>query len=135
MSAGPLSRQRGFTLLELLVAFTIAASAITAILYAFAGGLWRLQRTADFGVAALVAESRLAELGVSTPLQPGVSSGGNESGDYDWTITVEPYQHESLQWTDAGYHLYAVTVQVVWERGGRDNRFFLYSLKAAPGHE
>ena len=49
-------RQTGFTLLEVLVAFVLAAIGIVALIQAFAGGLRNLRKMDEYVVAAMVAD-------------------------------------------------------------------------------
>lgn len=70
--------QRGFTILEVLVAFLLAALLLAVILSGFSTGLSGLARTGKTAQAALIAQSRLAELGVLESLTAGEYSGTTE---------------------------------------------------------
>lgn len=138
----PCRPQRGFTILEVLVAFMVAALLLTVILSSFTTGMSSLAKTDGLSVAALVAQSRLAELGVSVPLEEGVSEGQDESApEYRWRINVAP-----LTWDfadplkEAGGIVYKVDVTVTWPGTRRRGSFTLTSLRtvfadqaAAPG--
>lgn len=122
--------QRGFTILEVLVGFVIAALLLSVILSAFAGGLRGLSRTDRISQAALVAQSRLAEVGHSVPLQAGYHEGRDASG-YSWQVGIEP-----LRWELAGQLqerervLYRVSARVLWDEGrGRTARYDLVTLR------
>lgn len=81
---------RGFSLLEILVAFAILSLSIGVLLRIFAGG-GHLSKTADdYYRAVITAETLMTELGVETPLRPGVTQGTTETG-FRWTVTVSPY--------------------------------------------
>lgn len=81
---------RGFSLLEILVAFAILSLSIGVLLRIFAGG-GQLTKTADdYYRAVITAETLMTGLGVETPLQPGVTQGTTETG-FRWTATVTPY--------------------------------------------
>lgn len=123
-------RIRGFTLLEVLVAFLVAALLITVILSAFAGGARNLAKTDQIALAALVAQSRLAELGVVAPLQAGVEEGVSDDGLFHWRVRVEPLAWEFAAGLSAqGAALQRVDVEVSWTGGGRDNVFALTTLR------
>lgn len=88
-SIRPRERQRGFTLLEVLVAFTIMAVALAALMQAFGSGLRSSEAAQDRTLLLARAENRLAEVGTAIPLQPGRYEG--EADGYAWTVDVHPY--------------------------------------------
>lgn len=81
----------GFTLLEVMVAFVIAALA-SLVLYQVAFNAAAQSLTAARYQEALArAQSRLAALGPLTPLQPG-RSGGDDGGGFSWEMSITPEQ-------------------------------------------
>jgi general secretion pathway protein I len=84
------SRERGFTLLEVLVALLILAAGLAAFYRAFGVGLQAGVSAERQERAAEAAERLLAELGRSRPLQDGLT--GGEFGDgRPWTLRIEPF--------------------------------------------
>lgn len=82
------SRNRGFTLVEVLAAFVILAMTLGAVYASFTGGLSSESRAERAARAALVARSALSEFGVSRLIAPDVYEEEYESGDFA-RITVE----------------------------------------------
>lgn len=126
-----LQQQRGFTILEVLVAFLVAALLLAVILSGFSTGLSSLARADRMSQAALVAQSRIAELGVLEPLQEGELSGvDDQHSDYRWQISVQPFVWD---YADAirqqGSILYKVDVEVFWPAGEKEHSFLLTALK------
>ena len=85
------ARQRGYTLIEVIVAFAVLALALTLLLGSLTGAARQIRQSADAGRAALHAQSLLAQTGVGEPLRPGRKQGEFESGRYKWTLEVAPY--------------------------------------------
>ncbi len=69
------NRTRGFTLLEVLVAFTILAVALVALLRAFSSGLRGLDAAETASIAVQHARSKMAEVGSTIPLEAGAGHG------------------------------------------------------------
>lgn len=84
---------RGFTLIEVLVSFVILALALTTLFRAISGGLVNIGAV-DLKTEALgVAQSRLAEVGHSIPLEAGETQ-GNIQGRYNWKVQVKNYEKQ-----------------------------------------
>ena len=84
-------RSRGFSLLEVLVAFAILALVGTALFRLFSGGLGNAAAADDYSRAVLVAESVLAEAASAQPLREGTAQGTADDGHIEWTVQVAPY--------------------------------------------
>ena len=81
-------RQRGFTLLEVIVAIVIAALCLGALAQAFAGGARSAGSSSDYTRAVTLAQSLLGKAGVERALAEGVESGTSSDGRYGWTLAV-----------------------------------------------
>jgi prepilin-type N-terminal cleavage/methylation domain-containing protein len=80
------SGQSGFTLLEVLVAFAVLAVMIVPILQVFGGGLGTRETARAYSTAALLARSKLAEVGSGEALDEGETAGTFEN--YEWRRTI-----------------------------------------------
>lgn len=109
---GERRRAAGFTLIEVIVAFTILAIALVAVMQAFSGGLRGLDAAEAQAIAVAHARATLEEVGVTLPLQPGETEDAFADG-YRWRVTVapSPTQPDSA-FADTGFVLYAVQVEV-----------------------
>jgi general secretion pathway protein I len=88
MSAGT---QRGYTLIEVIVAFAILALALTLLLGTLSGAAKQVHWSEQAGRAALHAQSLVDQTGVAESLRAGHREGAFEDGRYRWTMDVAPY--------------------------------------------
>ncbi|HVJ36763.1 MAG TPA: prepilin-type N-terminal cleavage/methylation domain-containing protein [Stenotrophomonas sp.] len=83
--------QRGYTLLEVIVAFALLALALGLLLGTLSGGV-RQVRAADAATrASLHAQSLLAEMDMQPRLAPQHRQGKFEQGRYSWQLDVRPW--------------------------------------------
>jgi len=122
---------RGFSLLEVLVAFTILAMLLAALFQVFSAGLNAAHAGDRFTRAAVIAQSRLAAVGIVEPLQEGVSSGSTDDA-YHWRVTVGEYIDDQLPLIDAVLQPLIVVVEVYWEEGGNARSVSLTSMLLGP---
>ncbi|MDR3389268.1 MAG: prepilin-type N-terminal cleavage/methylation domain-containing protein [Rudaea sp.] len=85
------SRQRGFTLIELVAAFVIFALGFGVLLQILSGCLHTTAQAADYTRASLWAQSLLDTQGVGETLQEGDAS-GNFDDKYSWRLRVAKIQ-------------------------------------------
>ena len=80
--------QRGFTLLEVIVAVVIAALCLAALSQVFATGVRAAGTSSDYMRAMTLAQSLLAGVGVEKAVSDGTESGASSDGRLTWTVTV-----------------------------------------------
>ena len=105
---------RGFTLLEVLVALTILAVAIVALMQLSSQGLRLLHLTDDYQQAVIVADrvARAADV-----VAEGADAG--QEGRFQWErrVRLVPVPEELTPGAGPQLRLYALTVAVRWDRG------------------
>lgn len=133
-------RQRGYSLIEVIVAFALLALALTLLLGTLSGAARQVRWSSDAGRAALHAQSLLDQVGVGEPLAPGQRDGEFDEGRYRWTLST-------ARWTDpalppdravdpAAPELFELQLTVQWGDGRPGERLQLRTLRlAAPGIE
>ena len=83
-------QQRGFTLLEVIVAVVIAALCLAALSQVFATGVRAASTSSDYMRAMTLAQSLLAGVGVEKATSDGSESGTSSDGRLTWTVTISP---------------------------------------------
>jgi general secretion pathway protein I len=133
-TAGP-GRSRGFTLLELLLAFVVFALSFATVLEILSGSMRNTVKARQYTEAALTAQSVMDLIGTEIPLLPGFTTTG-EAGEYRWEVFVSDYAStddsvgnvELAELT--GIELVQVDLDVSWGEPPRDQSRRFSTLRA-----
>ncbi len=115
--AGRPSSMRGYTLIEVIVAFALLALALTLLLGSLSSAARQVHWADGAGRATLYAQSLLDQAGVGVPLSAGSRSGDFEDGLYHWTLDVHPYVEAGAikpATTADGAQLFEIGLQIEW---------------------
>jgi len=82
-------RQRGFTLIEIIVSLAILAVALGALFQSFSTGLRATAVTDRQAAAVMLAQSLLDRIGQDIPLAAGEQAGVSDDG-LRWSIAIAP---------------------------------------------
>jgi general secretion pathway protein I len=136
MSADRGARDRGFTLLEVVVAVAIASLALVGLFHAASGGLFSVDTAASAEEALQRAQSHLAAIGRDAALVTGDWS-GDDGGGYSWRILVQPVAQRQGVGLDGvtpqTTALYSVEVAVSWRSSGHERAIVLRTLRLGTG--
>jgi general secretion pathway protein I len=123
----------GFTLVEVLVAFAVAALVLVPLLRIFSGGMVGLTRSQRAAEAAQWAQTVLDARSGETLLAIGTED-GDLAGGYRWRRTVRPYSDAAMSLPSPGAPLipYDVTLTVSWSERGQTRAVTLETLQLAP---
>ena len=126
-----MNKQRGFSLLEVLVAFAILSVSLGVLLQVFATGLRNAGTADDYTQATLYAESILAAIGKETPLEEGNHS-GPINDRFSWRSTTSAYTDGMPDPEITRVRAYRVGVEVFWDGSSQTRSVTLETLRLAP---
>lgn len=131
----PIAAQRGYTLIEVIVAFALLAMALTLLLGTLSGSTRQVRWAADAGRAALHAQSLMDTIGITEPLTPGQRDGEFDNGRYHWTLSITPWQDPALANFPqplGGSSLLELDLSVQWGKAGPGEILQWKTLRLAP---
>ena len=123
-------QDRGFTLLEVIIALIISGMAAVALFQAVGSGLHATQTSAMYDQAIVRAKSRLAAATHGVKLAP-IEQRGDDGGGFRWRLRVAPVASALLRPlgmvgpranTSFPVVLYGVTVWVGWKDGATERQ-------------
>jgi len=130
------TKESGFSLLEVLVAFVILSLVATALFRLFGGALGNAAAASEWSRALLVAQTRLAVAASALPLRESSDQGSETDGRVRWETKVAPYTPpnttDDLERASEALpaRLYRVSVDVRFPSdNGRDRVVSLSTLK------
>ena len=125
-------RQRGFALLEVLVAFAIAAMALALFYEAASTGGTAAKSAGYYEEAVSRAKSHMAALGRDTPVVEGERE-GDDGGPFRWRISITPTAtaepDPAAPPSTERLVLYNVEVGISWTVAGRKREVVLHSQR------
>jgi prepilin-type N-terminal cleavage/methylation domain-containing protein len=119
----------GFTLLEVIVAFTIAATALGLLFRIQASSTATALLSEEYHDATSLAQTLIAEHSVTGRLLSFTRTGS--MGKYNWTVRAEPYPGAPAAGTEQRppYRLRSIAAEVTWASRDRTRRVALGTVK------
>jgi len=135
-----ISTQKGFTLLEILLAISILGVAITAIMQQFSAGL-RIARTSQtYTTATIYAKQKLEELQVEEEMKEKEESGSFDDGYY-FRVSIMPYEEymgdeeDEELFDHLPLEMFRLESVVSWKEGEKEKSITLATLKTVKKKE
>ena len=118
-----INSQRGFSLLEILIAFSILSLSLGILLKIFSGGVNTAGVAEQYTTAVQIGESLMTRTGIEFPLQAGETT-GTENELYDWQLLISPFNFnpELIDLKKLRLVAFKVNVTVSWDAGHRNER-------------
>lgn len=132
-----IAAMRGFTLLEVIVAFALLALGLTLLLGALTRATGQVGWAAESGRASLHAQSLLDQIEIEQPLAPGRRQGDFEDGRYHWTLQIAPWRDPLLSSVTRSQapdqpRLLELQLTVSWGDAGPREKLQVHSLRLVP---
>jgi general secretion pathway protein I len=126
--------QRGFTLIEVLVALAVTTLVLVVVLRLLSNGLGGSRRAEAYTEATLLAESTLDSLGVVNSLADGDTAELSD-GRFRIRTAVDRYQPPDAPVGDQQYLvLYRLSVTVSWHEARQERAVSLSTLRLGLQH-
>ena len=131
--------QRGFSLLEILVAFSILALSLGILMQIFSGSLRNADVALEQAQAVVMAQTLLAPAGVAATLTQSETT-GTVANRFRWQLRVSPMAQEARA-GEAGaattpllLDLWEISARVAWggEAGQPERALVLTTLRVQP---
>ena len=126
---------RGFTLLEVMLAFVIFALSFATVLEIMAGSMRSVKRASEDTEVALFAQSIMDLVGTEIPIEEGEFS-GTGMDRYQWRLDIYLYDasDEDTQTLDlaemSGIELYWVDLDIDWDSGRRQRNSHFSTIRS-----
>ena len=130
-AGGGVARQRGFSLLEVLVAFLILALVLGVAMEIFSGGLQNIDVAGEYQRAIGLAQNKLVVLGIEAPVAEGETRGVFDD-KYRWQVStkVSAESQKSVA-TALPVTLYEIEVKVSWGESVNPRSLTLKTMRLA----
>ncbi len=125
-------RQKGFTLLEILVAFTLLALTFATIMEIIAGSAKNTVKASQNTKIAMLVQSKMDELGLFEVLEEG-SSNGDFDDNTSWSLEIMPYDapyEGEVNQEFSSIELMEVILIVSSEIGNKQYNYEFHTLRA-----
>ncbi len=126
---------RGFTLLEVMLAFVVFALSFATVLEIMAGSMRSVRRASDDTQVALFAQSIIDLVGTEIPVEEGQFN-GTGMDRYQWRLDIHLYEatDEDIRTQElaemSGIELYRVDLDINWETGRRERDLHFSTIRS-----
>ena len=133
--SGLQKRQQGFTMIEILAAFSVFVLAFAVALQILSGSISNTRRSSEYTQAALWAQSIMETVGMERPIEDSMEQ-DRFNDDYSYSLNIEPYElagDDALLREAVPVDLYRVELVVYWGDSNRPREARFVTLRAMQG--
>jgi len=131
-------RNRGFTLIEVVVALAILGVGLMVIIELFSGGLRLARASMEYTKAVNYARTKMEEMTVKPVVVEGTEEGESDDKTFRWQVGVKKVDLLSIDKSmdyKPPIELYQVKIDVFWKSGTKEKSTSVESLKAIKPEE
>jgi general secretion pathway protein I len=119
---------RGFTLIETLVAISILAISLVVLLQLFSGGLKSSKLSDDYTRGIFHAREKMDEILLAGELTAGVIDGQFDDG-FRWRAEALQLDIKEAKDVKLPFRAFNIKMDVMWDAGGREKHFVISAIK------
>jgi len=119
---------RGFTLIEILVAISILSISLVVIFQLFSGGLKSSRLSDQYTRGIFHAKEKMEEILLSTEFAEEVSEGEFEDS-FRWKSKTVPIEQAEEEASKLPFNTYNIKVDIFWDEGYKEKRFSISTMK------
>lgn len=128
MTHAPATKCTGFTLLESLIAFTIAATALGLLFRIHANSMATVVLSKDYQEGTDLAQTLIAEYSITERTLAFTKTGS--TGRFDWAVRASAYSSASENTAaQAPYSLRNIEAEVRWSARDHGRRIAIHAVK------
>jgi len=119
---------RGFTLIETLVAISLLAISLVIILQLFSGGLKSSRLSDEYTRGIFHAREKMDEILLAGDLTEGIINGEFADG-FKWKAEALRFNIDEARDVKLPFRAFNIKVDVTWDAGGQEKRFTISAMK------
>lgn len=120
--------EKGFTLLEIIAALTLLATAILALVQMFSGSLRQAAQADRYLNGVYLAQQKFSQLELDNFKSETLEGVFKNQEAYRWQLEILPYE-SALNNEEARINIQKIALRVYWEDAGQERQVQLVSLK------
>ena len=128
--SSPSPARAGFSLIEVLFALAVIGLALGATATLLGNGVLGDAATGNVDAAVALADSKLAEAGIATPLAPGETHGTFDR--YRWSVAIARYTDTETEDDPAAPPLFRIAAKIARSDGVRARQIDVETLRLGP---
>ena len=121
-------RNKGFTLIETLVAISILAISLVIILQLFSGGLKSSKLSDEYTRGIFHAREKMDEILLASDLTEGVINGQFDDG-FKWRAEATHLDIKKENDIRLPFRAFNINVDIIWDAGGHEKHFAIKAIK------
>ena len=128
LKSNALRNDKGFSLLEVIVALLIMAGGFLAVVNLLSGSVRSVDLSSQYLKAVTLANSKMNELEIENFYVDDKSGKFKNEGNYHWDLFIEPYDSR-LNDESSGIQLQKILLKIFWDDNGKRRNLELATLR------